>query len=168
MQELVLIGFTDKHRAVEVLAQLQRLQFDWSADMKDAVAVEIEKDGLLRLHHSELLDPAFSSTISQWKAILSSIVPLPHAPHSSANETLIEVRNINAQGLNWLKLASLDDDFIREAAAVLRPGNSAILAIVRESKHALEVLSGYSYIVLHTSINHPKAEYLKAPQFRFE
>src|SRR5277367_1263853 len=164
MQELVMIGFTEKHRAVEVLAQLQRLQFDWSADLQDAVAVEIENNGLLRLNHSQLLDPASASTLSQWKAILSAIVPLPYVPQSSAAETNVEVRNINAQGSSWLKMTSLEDDFIRDAAAVLRPGNSAILAIVRELKPALAVLSGYSYIVLRTSMGHHKAEYPRAPQ----
>ena len=168
MQELVMIGFAEKHRAVEVLAQLQRLQFDWSADLQDAVAVEIESNGRLRLNHSQLLDPESGSNLTQWKAILSAIVPLPHVPPSSTAETNIEVCNINAQGSNWLKVTSLDDDFLRDAAAVLRPGNSAILAIVRELEPALVVLSAYSYLVLRTSIGHFKAEYLKAPQFRSE
>jgi len=168
MQELVMIGFTEKHRAVEVLSQLQRLKFDWSADLQDAVAVEIENNGLLRLNHSQLLDPESGSNLTQWKAILSAIVPLPHVPQAGAAETNFEVRNINAQGSSWLKITALDSDFVRDAAAVLRPGNSAILAIVRELEPALAVLSGYSYIVLRTSIEHLKAEYLKAPQFRSE
>jgi uncharacterized membrane protein len=153
MQELMMIGFVEKHRAVEVLPQLQRLKFDWCADLQNAVAVEIEKDGRLRLHHSQLLDPAVGSSMPQWKAILSAIVPLPHIPPSSTAETIVEVRTINAEGKSWLKGTSLDPGFIRDAAALLRPGNSAILAIIRESRSARTVLSGYSYIVLHTSID---------------
>src|SRR5271168_1677698 len=98
MRELVMIGFTEKHRAVEVLPQLQRLQFDWSADLQDAVAVEIESNGRLRLNHSQLLDPESGSNLAQWKAILSAIVPLPHVPQSSTAETVAEVRTINAEG----------------------------------------------------------------------
>jgi len=168
MEELVMIGFTDRHRAVEVLSQLQRLKFDWSADLKDAVAVEIESNGLLRLNHSQLMDPASDSNLTQWKAILSAIVPLPHVPLASTAETNVEVRNINKQGSSWLKITALDSDFLRDAAAVLRPGNSAILAIVRELEPALAVFSGYSYIVLRTSLEHLKAEYSKAPRFRSE
>lgn len=152
MQELVMIGFADKHRAVEVLPQLQRLKFDWCSDLQNAVAVEIEKDGRLRLHHSQLLDPTYGSQLPEWKAILSAIVPLPHVSQSSTAETVVEVRAINAEGSNWLKIASLDHDFIRDAAALLRPGNSAILAMIREPQAALAVLSGYSYIILRTSI----------------
>jgi len=152
MQELVIIGFAEKHRAIEVLPQLQRLKFDWSADLRNAVAVEVEKDGRLRLHHSQLLDPAVGSTMHQWKAILSAIIPLPHMPQSSNAETIAEARTINAEGNSWLRIALPDHDFIRNAAAVLRPGNSAILAIIRASQSARAVLSGYSYIVLRTSI----------------
>jgi uncharacterized membrane protein len=152
-----MIGFAEKHRAVEVLPQLQRLKFDWSADLRNAVVVEVEKDGRLRLHHSQLLDPAVGSNMPKWKAILSAIVPLPHIPQSSTAETAVEVRTINAEGKSWLKGGSLDRDFIRNAAALLRPGNSAILALIRESPSALAVLSGYSYIVLRTSVELPKS-----------
>ena len=48
MQELVMIGFADKHRAIEVLPQLQRLDFHWCTDLQNAVAVEVEKDGWLK------------------------------------------------------------------------------------------------------------------------
>lgn len=156
MQELVLIGFAEKHRAVEVLTQLQRLKFDWCADLQSAVAVEIEGDGRLRLNHTQWLDPASRSDISQWKAILNAIVPLPHVSQSSTPETIVEVRTINAEGSSWLKATALDCDFIRDAAALLRPGNSAILAIIRESHSAPTVLSGYSYAVLRTSIEPPQ------------
>ena len=47
---------------------------------------------------------------------------------------------------------SLDQDFVRNAAALLRPGNSAILATLQKWKPALTVLSGYSPLVLHTRI----------------
>jgi len=152
MQELMIIGFAEKHRAVEVLPQLQRLKFDWCDDLQNAVALEIEKDGRLRLHHSQLLDPAVGSNIPQWEAILSGIVPLPYVPQSSTSGTASEVRTNNAKGVGRWKVTSLDDDFIRDAAAVLRPGNSAILAIIREPQSAIKVLAGYSYIVLRTSI----------------
>jgi hypothetical protein len=88
----------------------------------------------------------------QWKAILNAIVPLPHPPAESTAEVAFQVRLINAKGRSWLKRVSLDRDFIRNTAAVLRPGNSAILAILRDSQSALPVLTGYSPIVLHTAL----------------
>jgi uncharacterized membrane protein len=152
MQELVMIGFTESHRASEVLPQLQRLTFDWSADLRNAVAVEIERDGRLRLHHSQLLDPAAGSEMPSWRAVLSAIVPLPHTPKSSSAETLAEVRTINGETDRWLQVISSDREFARNAASLLRPGNSAIFAIIGQAQSALALLGGYSPFVLHTAV----------------
>ena len=153
LNELVMLAFGEKHRASEVLPQLQRLQFDWSADLQSAVAVEVEKDGRLRLMQSQLLDPAAGpDDACRWKAILSAIVPMPHIPASSTAEITAEVRAINIEGSTWLKNSSVDQDFVRNAAALLRPGNSAILAMIRDWRSALKVLCGFSRIILHTTI----------------
>lgn len=153
MKELIMMGFGEKHRALEVLPRLQRLQFDWSTDLQSSVAVEIESDGRLRMTHSQLVDPAAAfEDEREWKELLSAIVPLPHLPESSAPEVISQVRTINAGGSTWLKNNSLDQDFVRNAAALLRPGNSAILAMVQDWRPALQVLSGYSQIVLHTRV----------------
>jgi uncharacterized membrane protein len=153
MQELVVIGFTEKSRAIEVLPQLQQLKFHWCADLQDAVAVEVETDGHLRMLHGQLSDPASNSNAQRWKAILSAIVPPPHVPQSSTVEVLAEVCTINSYGNRWLKTGSLDSDFIRDAAALLQPGNSAILAVIRKSFPAIAVLMDYSYVVLYTNID---------------
>jgi uncharacterized membrane protein len=156
VQELVMIGFTDKRRAVEVLPQLQRLQFEWSSDLQTAIAVEVERDGRLRLHHSQLLDPASEqSDIAQWKAILNAIGPLPHMPAGHSKDVAYEFRSINAEGSEWRKGVIFDKDFIRNAAAILCPGNSAILAVFRDFWPASTVLSGYSQLVLHTHFTRP-------------
>jgi uncharacterized membrane protein len=152
VEELVMLGFGDKFRAVEVLPQLQRLKFDWSTDLRTAIAVEVENDNRLRLHHSQLLDPAAGlEDVVQWTAILNAIIPLPHTPPDSTAETAYQASVINSEGRSWLRKVSLDREFMRNAAALLRPGNSAIFALVRHSESALKVLSGDSQIVLHTS-----------------
>lgn len=153
MPELVMIGFPEKHRALEVLPQLQRLKFVWCTDLDNAVAVEVERDGRLRLLHSHLLDPSGDwEDASQWKAVLNAIVPLPHTPALSKRNVASEVSSVNADGNGWLKSLSFDQDFVRNAAALLLPGCSAILATLQEWKSALTVLSGYSPFVLHTRI----------------
>jgi uncharacterized membrane protein len=157
VEELVMLAFGDKFRALEVLTQLQRLKFDWSADLRTAIAVEVENNNRLRLHHSQLLDPAADlDDVAQWKAILNAIIPLPHTPPDSTADTASQASLINSEGRKWLKRVSLDRDFMRNAAALLRPGNSAIFAMCRQSESALKVLSGYSQIVLHTGVVKPE------------
>ena len=97
MQELVMIGFADKLRAVEVLPQLQRLKFNWSADLQAAVAVEVENDGRLRLHHNQLLDPAFGSDdVLRWKAVLQALQEEPQVRSGSA--WLCNARTVRPNG----------------------------------------------------------------------
>lgn len=151
--ELVVIGFSEKHRALEMLPRLQRLEVGWGADLNEAVAVEVENDGRLRLMHSDLLDPAAGwRKPLQWKALLSAIVPPPHMPASGRGVFVSEVRSINADGNAWLNDFALDQDFLRDTAALLRPGNSAILMMLREWKAAAPVLLTFSPFVLHTTI----------------
>lgn len=153
MTELVMIGFADKHRAAEVLSQLQRLKFDWSSDLLNAVAVEVESDGRLRMLQSHLLDPSAGAEDDfRWEAFLSAIVPQPHLPSSRRATLEGDVRTVIAQGRAWLKDLSFDQEFARNAAALLLPGNSAILATIHDWRSAVKLLSGYSHLVLHTTI----------------
>lgn len=148
-----MMAFAEPHRASEVLPQLQRLQFDWIADLKNAVAVEVESDGRLRMTHSHLLDPgATLDDGAEWRELLSAIVPLPHLPASGAPGVASQVRTINRGGSAWLRNSSLDQDFVRNAAALLHPGHSAIVAAVGNWQAALPVLCGFSNIVLHTAV----------------
>ncbi len=79
MKELLILGFAEKHRALEVLPQLQRLHFDWSGDMQNAVAVEVERDGGLKLFLGLSLDSETSTECTaRWRSILGAILP----PHS--------------------------------------------------------------------------------------
>jgi len=49
---LTVVGFHGKHRASEVLSQLQQLAYDWTLDLKDAVAAYRTDDGRLRVDKS--------------------------------------------------------------------------------------------------------------------
>jgi uncharacterized membrane protein len=152
VEELVVIGFGDKHRALEVLPQLQRLRFSWSSNLSNAIAVEVEQDGRLRMMHSEMLDPAAGADdLMRWKGLLSAIVPPPHTPVSSAPEVRFQSLGINSAATDWLKNPSLDKDFVRNVAALLQPGNSAIFALIQDWPSAAPVLAGYSPLVLHTT-----------------
>jgi uncharacterized membrane protein len=49
MSDLIVVGFHGKHRAVEVLDQLQELDADWTIELEDAVAAYRRDNGKLRI-----------------------------------------------------------------------------------------------------------------------
>jgi uncharacterized membrane protein len=153
LKELVMMAFAEKHRASEVLPQLHRMQFAWTPDLQGAIAVEVENDGRLRITQSQLLDPAATcEDAPEWKELLSAIVPLPYVPVASSAAVNSKARDINAGSNEWLKSSALDQDFIRNAAALLQPGNSVIMAAIGDWQAALPLLGGFSNIVLHTPV----------------
>jgi uncharacterized membrane protein len=145
VNELLIIGFTEKHRALEVLPQLQRLHFDWTGDLQNAVAVEVERDGGLKLFLGLSLDSETSTECTaRWRSILGAILP----PHYWS----YQAPGIVPEGNGRPPQPSLDQEFIRDAAALLQPGNSMLLALVRDGKAMLPVVSGYSRFPLHTRL----------------
>lgn len=50
--EMIVIGFEGKHRAAEVLSQLENTDLSLGIDLKDAVAVYRADDGKLRVDQS--------------------------------------------------------------------------------------------------------------------
>jgi uncharacterized membrane protein len=144
-----MIGFTDTYRANEVLAQLQRLQFGWISDIRNGVAVTVGNEGGLRIMRSHLLDPS-ARTDFKWEALIAAIMPLPH-PRSGSSAS--EFNAISVQSQVWLGKLPFHQNFLRDAAALLRPGHSAIIATIDDWQPAIEFLSGYSHFVLHTSIH---------------
>src|SRR3954471_9947220 len=52
MSELIVVGFHGKHRATEVLDQLEQLNETWAVDLKDGVAAYRRENGKLRVDQS--------------------------------------------------------------------------------------------------------------------
>jgi uncharacterized membrane protein len=155
VKELVIIGFAEKYRALEVLPQLRRLRFPWVEDLQNAVAVEVEKDGSLRLFEGVLLDTAVGSEdATQWTNILSALVPPPHRAVPAPAIPGTEGHLVRSRVSDAAEQFFFEHEFVRNAAALLQPGNSALLVIVGKADEVLPVLAGYSHFVLRTSLHH--------------
>jgi uncharacterized membrane protein len=161
LTELVVMGFTDRYRAAEVLGQLRQLEFGWAADFEGAVAVEVDTQGRLRLSHSRVLDPAFPDSAPAWRALLGAIDPRAASRPSNARETGSESRALNAEAQEWQREFMADPEFLRDLGSVLRPGDSAIFAVVIDGDAAVRVLRGYSSVLLHTALTEAQASKLR-------
>ncbi len=161
MTELIVVGFNDQHRAEEVLAQLRRLEFDWAAELENAVAVEIDAHGRLSLRHSLVLDPAFADSAPAWRALLGAIQPPAPRLQPTSRESLSESRAVNAEASVWRRELMANPPFLRDLSAVLRPGDSVIFTVLEEADAAVRVLRGYSSVLLRTPLTEAQARKLR-------
>jgi hypothetical protein len=84
-------------------------------------------------------------------ALLSAIQP-PAAPLQSASkETASESQALHAEASLWRRDLMANPQFLRDLGAVLRPGDSAIFAVLGDADAAVRVLRGYSGVLLRTS-----------------
>jgi uncharacterized membrane protein len=163
LSELVVLGFSDRYRAEEVLGQLRRLDFSWAPELENAVAVEVDARGRLKLRHSLDVDPAFADSAPAWRALLVAIQP-PAAPLQPASrERASEAKALNAEASVWQRaLMANNPAFLRDLGSILRPGDSAIFAVVTDADAAVRVLRGYSSLLLRTSLAEAQASKLRA------
>jgi uncharacterized membrane protein len=162
LSELVVMGFSDRFRAEEVLGQLRRLDFSWAPDLESAVAVEVDARGRLSIRHSMALDPAFADTAPAWRALLLAIQPQAVPLQPASKERASESKALNAEASLWQRaLMTNNPVFLRDLGAVLRPADSAIFAVVTDGDAAVKVLRGYSSILLRTSLTEAQASKLR-------
>jgi uncharacterized membrane protein len=155
------MGFSDRYRAEEVLGQLRRLDFSWVPEMENAVAVEVDARGRLRLLHSLVLDPAFADSAPAWTALLVAIQPPATPLRSATQERARESQALNAEALLWQRELMANADFLRDLGAVLRSGDSAIFTVLSDADAAVRVLRGYSSVLLRTSLAEAQASKLR-------
>jgi uncharacterized membrane protein len=161
LSELVVLGFSDRHRAEEVLGQLRRLDFSWAADLENAVAVEVGARGELTLRHSLVVDPAFADSAPAWRALLVAIQPPATPPKYASRERARESKALNDEASLWQRELMANADFLRDLGAVLRPADSAIFTVVTDADAAVRVLRGYSSVLLRTSLTEAQARKLR-------
>jgi uncharacterized membrane protein len=162
MSELVVLGFSDRYRAEEVLGQLRRLDFTWAADLESAVAVEVDARGRLRIRHSIALDPAFADTAPAWRALLLAIQPQAVSLQPTSRERASESKALNAEASLWRSELMANPAFLRDLGALLRPADSAIFVVVADADAAVRVLRGYSSILLRSSLTEAQATKLRS------
>lgn len=139
MSNLIVVGFQGKHRAAEVLNQLERLQEPAKFELVDALAVYRTERGRLRIERS--LNPtkvqggAFGGVIG---ALVGAIVALPFTAGGSlvvaasaiaANASMLGAfgAGVGAEdAATFENQHGISEDFVKKVAALIEPGNSAV------------------------------------------
>ena len=167
MAELVVVGFEGKHRAAEVLEQIEVLNDLSEIDLKDAVAVYRTDDGRLRFDRS--VQPTTGEGAAGGAllgAIIGALLLAPFTGGVSA-AAAAGAMGIGAVtfGLSGAAIGAEDaasfkddfgisDDFVKQVAGMVQPGQSAVFVLARASdpRAVAEQFRGYGGTVLRTTL----------------
>ena len=167
MENLIVVGFRGRHRASEVLSQLQQLDDDWTLDLADAVAAYRTDDGQLRVDQS--VNPTTKEGAA-WGGIVGAMLgALIAAPFTGGASTaaVAAALGTGAVGMGTLGAVAgaddassykeqygVSDDFVQEVGGLIEPGNSAVFAVIRtgDPEQVAEHFRGYGGTILKTNL----------------
>ncbi|HXY30392.1 MAG TPA: DUF1269 domain-containing protein [Gemmatimonadaceae bacterium] len=167
MAELMVVGFEGKHRATEVLNQLEDMNESFEIDLRDAVAVYRTDDGKLRVDQSA--QPTTREGAA-WGAMLGGLIgaallaPFTAGASAAAAATAVGAglftggvtgATIGADDADtWKKTYGISDDFVKEVGGMVQPGQSAVFVLAGANRPAAvaEKFRGYGGKVLRTTL----------------
>jgi uncharacterized membrane protein len=188
MYEFAVVGFKkDMYRASTVLNKLVDMDWDWTVDLSDAVAVYRDYNGRLRIDQSYPYPAAYPTTGEgavlggMWGSMVGALLAAPFTAGASAavaggavaagllgggavgavTGDLIEESDVEY----WWNEVGITDAFAAEVASMIQPGDSAIFAMLRSSvnpEYVAEQFRGYGGTVLHTSLTSEQSAKLQA------
>src|SRR5262245_36174513 len=168
MSELIVVGFHGKHRAAEVLDQLQQLEEDWIVELDDAVAAYRRDNGKLRVEQSLTLTGRQGGTLGATLGILiGGLLAAPFTAGASAGaaaaaigSSALAVGSVGAvagfdDSTEWKNRYGIADDFVRQVGGMLEPGDSAIFALLTTANRdaVAQRFSRYGGKVLRTTLS---------------
>ena len=156
MSTLVVIGYDNEFKAEEVLLTLRKLQKEYLIDLEDAVVAVKDAQGKVKLHQAINLTAAGAVGGGFWGSLIGLIFLNPllgaavGAAAGAASGALTDV------GIN--------DKFMKDLAAAMNPGSSALFVLVRKATpdKVLAELQGSGGKVLKTSLSHDDEAKLQA------
>jgi uncharacterized membrane protein len=155
MSTLVVIGYDDMYKAEEVRLKLRKLQSEYLIDLEDAVVAVKGTDGKVKLHQAVNLTTAGAVSGGFWGSLIGLIFLNPllglavGAGAGAVSGALTDV------GIN--------DQFMKDLAATMTPGSSALFVLVRKATpdKVLDEIKGTGGKVLKTSLSHEDEDKLQ-------
>jgi uncharacterized membrane protein len=156
MSDLVVIGYDDVHKADEVRLELLKLQKEYLIDLEDAVVAVKKADGQIKLHQPVNLTAMGAAKGTFWGMLIGALFLSPFLGAAIGATSGAISGALSDIGIN--------DDFMKEIAATLKPGTSALFVLVKSATpdKVAEHIQGTGGKLLKTSLTHEKEEKLQA------
>jgi uncharacterized membrane protein len=178
MSNLVVIGFKgDRSRASEVLDRLRELDFRWVIDLESAVAMYRDLDGTLHVRQDPELTTGEGVGLGGLiGSLIGAILAVPLTGGASAAAAVAALATGALSGTAagatfgaveakwWKDDFGVDGVFIKDTAAMIQPGDSAIFALLSAEDPAAVVqqFEGYGGTVLRSSLSRAQITALEA------
>lgn len=158
MSSLVVVSYPSLYKAEEVRLQLLKMQKNYLIDLEDAAIAVKKEDGKVKLHQISNLTATGAVGGGFWGLLLGLLF---------MNPILGGVVGAGAGAIaGALSDAGINDRFMKDLAATLRPGYSALFILFRSITFdkALEELrgAGAGGVILRTSLSHDDEARLRA------
>ena len=178
MSELVVIAFKgDRSRASHVLDRLRELNFRWVIDLEGAVAMFRDFDGTVHVRQDPELAKGESVGLGGLLgSLLGAILAVPFTGGASAAAAAAALATGALSGTVaggtfgaaeakwWKEDFGVDGAFVRETAALIEPGDSAIFALLsaEDPDRVAQELKPYGGTVLRWSLSPAQVTALEA------
>lgn len=156
MSTLVAIGYDDQFKADEVRLTLLKLQKEYLIDLADAVVAVKDPKGKVRLHQAVNLTKAGALSGGFWGTLIGLIF---------LNPLLGMAVGAGAGAVSGaLSDLGIDDKFMKDLAATMKPDTSVLFVLVRKATpdKVLAEIKGTGGTVLKTSLSHEDEAKLQA------
>ena len=156
MSTLVVVGYDDPYKAEEVHLKLRRMQQDYLVDLEDAAFAVKNEKGKVRLHQAVNLTAAGAASGGFWGMLIGLIFLNPLLGLAVGATAGAVSGALTDLGIN--------DRFMKDLAATLKPNSSVLFVLVRKvtPDKVLEELAGTGGKVLKSSLSHDDEARLQA------
>jgi uncharacterized membrane protein len=156
MSTLVVIEYDDLFKAEEVRLSLMKLKKDYLIDLEDAVVAVKDQKGKVRLHQAVNLTAVGALSGGFWGTLIGMIF---------LNPLLGMAMGATAGAISGaLRDVGINDNFMKELAANMKPGSSTLFVLVRKATpdKVLDEIKGTGGKILQTSLSHEDETKLQA------
>ena len=156
MSTLIVVGYDDLYKAEEVRLKLRRLQSEYLIDLEDAVVAVKDAKGKVKLHQAVNLTTAGAVSGGFWGSLVGLIF---------LNPLLGLAVGATAGAVSGaLSDVGINDDFMKDLAATMTDGSSALFVLVRKATpdKVLEEIKGTGGRIIKTSLSHDDETRLQA------
>ena len=155
MSTLVAVAFDDRATAEEVMGTLGRLQKEHVLELEDAVIVTRNSEGKVKLHQSNKLAAGGAVGGALWGGLIGLIFFVPLFGMAIGAAT--------GAAAGALTDVGVDDNFLKDLGAKLKPDGAAVIVLVRNSTpdKVLPEIAQYGGEVIQTSLDNEAEERLR-------